>query len=135
MSAEVGKKIITAAELMSRSPSAIEIPCQAWDGALVRMLKLDGPTKIRTSLQVEGLVKDEAGKVTISDPLNWAFAVDLLAVSIVDENGVLQFAAPEPLAWLSGEVNAVAELLPSALRLNGLGGSEQAAEVEAAKND
>ena len=128
------KKLLTAAELMARSPREFVVDCQSWCGP-VRMLRLPGPEKLRVSLQIAGLTKDGDGKVSLSDSAAWGFAVDLLADSIVDEDGALQFAEPSSLAWLAAEVAAVSELLGPCLRLNGLGEAEQAAELEAAKND
>ena len=130
----VDSKILTAAELMSSSPPWRDVPCGAWRGT-VRIARLSGPVKLRMALAASQLARNEEGSVTITDPENWCFAIDLLAACIIDESGSLQFAEPSAKAWLSGEVNAVAELLTAAMDVNGLGAAEQEAETEAAKKD
>lgn len=126
-------ELLTAAELMDRTPPYRDVVCEAW-GGLIRVARLSGPDKLRFALRAAALEKDKAGKVHMSEPQNWAFAVDLLAACVVDSEGALQFAEHGPRAWLSGEVTAVSELLGPCMEVNGLGGTE-ASEVEAAKKD
>jgi hypothetical protein len=67
---------------------------------------------------------------------NYQFGVDLLAESIVDSEGQLQFAADDAAReWLSGEIEATAQLVPAALELNGIAPAIVAAEVEAAEKN
>lgn len=127
-------QLLTAAQLMAASPTTIDVQCAAWDGT-VRLARLDPAAKLRLALRASTLTKDEAGKVQMLDSSNWDFAVDVVAASVVDETGALQFADPSARAWLCGEINAVSELLGAAMKLNRLGGAEIDADAEQAKND
>jgi hypothetical protein len=124
-------KLLTAAELMAATPPFQDAPCETWGGT-VRVARLTGPDKLRFALRAADMTRDESGRASMTEPRNWAFAVDLIAASIVDAEGTLQFADPEPRAWLSGEVGAVSELLGTCLTVNGLG---ETTEVSDAKKD
>jgi hypothetical protein len=127
MGEENGKRLATAAELMAARPGHVDVDVDAW-GARVRLVRLDGPAKLRTSLAAEGISEGDREAF-------YSFGIDLLADSIVDENGVKQFATPEAKAWLSGEIAAVGQLVTEATRLNGLGASAVADQVEAARKN
>jgi len=124
-------ELLTAARLMAAAPPYLDHECQAWGGT-VRLVRLSGPDKLRITLAAAGLDKHD-GQLSLSDPANFEFAVDVLAMSIVDGEGQLQFADATARAWLSGEVSAVAELLGVVMNLNGLGGVER--EIAEAKKD
>lgn len=126
--------VLTAAELMAASPATVDVPCAAWNGT-VRLARLDPAAKLRLALRASTLAKDDNGKVQMLDGDNWDFAVDVVAASVIDEEGTVQFADPSPRAWLCGEINAVSELLGKAMQLNRLGGAEIDADAELAKND
>lgn len=129
------KRILTAAELMGRSPATVDVPCAAWDG-VVRLRRLDGPQKLRFALGADRLIRDDAGRVQMTEPANWAYAVDLLAASIVGEDGALQFDGDEARTWLGSEISAISELVAHALRLNGMmSAATEQEEIDAAKKD
>ena len=97
-------------------------------------MRLSGPDKLRFALRAAGLEKDADGKTQMTLPQNWAFAVDLIAACAVDAEMALQFADAGPRAWLSGEVQAVSELLGPCMEVNGLG-ETTTKEVDDAKKD
>ena len=130
----MGQRILTAAELMAASPATVDVECAAWSGT-VRLARLSPAAKLRLALRAGTLTKDDGGNIQMLDAGNWDFAVDVVAESVVDEGGTLQFSEPSARAWLCGEINAVSELLSAAMRLNRLGGAEIDADAEAAKND
>lgn len=134
MTEKESAKILTAAELMSSTPPWRDVHCVAWRGT-VRIARLSGPDKLRMAIAASQLARNEQGSVTLTEPENWCFAIDLLAACIIGDDGSLQFAEPSAKDWLSGEINAVAELLTAAMEINGLGAAEQDAEIEAAKKD
>lgn len=126
---------ITARELMARRPATVDVEVKAW-GSTVRLQRLDGPRKLEFALGAQRLIRGDDGRVAIGEPVNWGFAVDLLAASIVDDQGVLQFGATPEASWLASEIEAIGELIPHALRLNGLiAADEEQAEIDAAKKD
>ena len=128
-------KIITARELIERSPTTVDVVVEAWK-ATVRLRRLDVSKKLDFSLRSQRMARDENGRVLITDPANWSLAVDLLADSIIDDQGTLQFREPSQLEWLSTELEAISELLSYALRLNGLLGNEpEQEEIAEAKKD
>ena len=125
--------LLTAAELMNRTPLYQDVNCESWGGP-VRISRLDGPEKLRFALRASRLEKDADDRIRMTEPANWAFAVDLIAASVTDSDGALQFAEAGPRAWLAGEINAVSELLGRVMEINGLGAAEET-EVEAEKKD
>jgi hypothetical protein len=126
-------KLLTAAQLMDARPPWQDVVCDAWDG-LVRLARLSGPEKLKFALRASGLNRD-GEKITLTDPHNWAWAVDLVAASVVNEEGELQFAGETQRSWLAGEIQAVSELLNPIMSLNGLGSADEQAEIEATKKD
>jgi len=122
--------IATFDQLSKNRPPFKDVLCKAWD-CDVRLQKLDGPDKLRMVELTEGLEKDDDGNV-LDKQAGYEFGLELLARSIVDDEGTLQFAAPAARQWLSGEIEAVAELLDEAIELNGLGADD---EVEQKKSD
>jgi hypothetical protein len=127
MVGEENKSPATAAELMAGRPGYLDVEVKAW-GRTVRLSRLNGPAKMRAALAAELLDTDDREGM-------YCFGVDLLAESIVGEDGVKQFANHTEKEWLSGEIAAVGELMPQALSLNGLGAKEITAEVEAARKN
>lgn|GEM_PF-1302299 len=124
-----GTRPVTAAELMGRRPGHVDVFCEAWQ-SWVRLRRLSGPAKFRMALAAEALGGAE------DKERNYQFGVDLLAESIVDSEGQLQFAADDAAReWLSGEIEATAQLVPAALELNGIAPAIVAAEVEAAEKN
>jgi hypothetical protein len=108
---------------MESRPAYVTITCKAWD-CEVQLRRLDGPAKFRFVARIELLDKDDEGIATDKDAM-YSFGCDLLAESIVDSDGVI-FKHTETIRWLSGEVEAVGELLPHVIALNGLGPEEEA---------
>lgn len=106
----------------------IDVACEAW-GVEVRLLRLRGMQLAKMIDAGESLEKDENGKPVDMDAA-YEFAVELLAESIVDEEGTLQFGSHDRRHWLSGEVIAVAELAQHAIELNGLGPGDQETVAE-----
>jgi hypothetical protein len=128
------REVLTAVELMQRFPPWVDVDCPAWGGQ-VRIARLEGPAKLRLAIEVEGLQRGEDGKLSLLDPRNWEFAVRLLAASIVDAAGTVQFSDPSAQVWLSGEISAVGQLLSVAIRVQGLQDDTVAADVAAAKKN
>lgn len=126
--------ILTAAKLMDADPPWMEIHCAAW-GGIVRLARLTPQAKLTLALAAAGLVKGDDGRVQLMDEENWPFAVDLVAASIVDAEGILQFAEPGPKTWLAGEISAVMELFPHATALNRMGDQQRSADAAAAKKN
>lgn len=124
----MSERLITAAELMARRPGFVDVPVEAWDGAVVRIRRLDGPAKLRASLAAEELDSNDKAAM-------YEFGADLLAQSIVDEHGERQFADPAAKAWLCGEVGAVSELIQQAIIINGLAAQTIREEVDRAKKN
>lgn len=128
--------LLTAAALMANRPLFEDVSCDSWNGT-VRMARMSGPDKIRFAILTDTLERDQDQRIKLLSAVNWAFAVDLLAASIVNAEGQLQFADPSARAWLSGEVQAVGQLLPQAMRIQGLGGAtaDEPDEVDEAKKN
>lgn len=126
--------LLTARELMAACPPWRDVACESW-GGLVRIARLEPGVKLRMALQASTLSKGPDGKISMLDAANWGFAVDLVAASVVDEEGTLQFAEPGPRAWLAGEISAVSQLLTECMQLNRLGGAEIDADAEEAKKN
>ena len=126
--------LLTARELMAASPPWRDVACEAW-GGMVRIVRLEPGAKLRLALQASTLSKGGDGKISMLDAANWGYAVDLVAASVVDEEGTLQFAEPGPRAWLAGEISAVSQLLNECMDLNRLGGAAIDEDVEEAKKN
>jgi hypothetical protein len=122
---------VTAAELMAAKPLYVDHPCQAW-GRTVRVGRLSVDAYLALSEQYERYPKDEAGQVSREDRYTWACAV--VAATVTDAAGVLQFAEGGPRQWLAGEPGAVRELLVVAMQLNGLGTVEDDSAASSKKN-
>jgi hypothetical protein len=118
------KTPVTAAELMAAKPLWIDHPCQAWDRT-VRVGRLSLDAYLALSEQYERYQRDEAGAVARAD--RYAWACDVVAATVIDAAGVLQFNEGGPRQWLASEPGAVRELLGVAMQLNGLGTVEPAA--------
>lgn len=108
-------KPITSAELMAARPTFLDHPCEAWDQAIVRVQRL-GPAEYVALTESYELLGD---KPTQRQRYEWA--VDVVANSVVDSEGTLQFSDPAARTWLSCEVAAVNELLRVAMRVSNLG--------------
>jgi hypothetical protein len=128
----VHKQLATAAELMAAKPLWIDHPCQSW-GRTVRLCKLDPTAYLALSEQWEAYERNEAGEVSKGDRYAWAVAV--VAATVVDGGGVLQFSDGAARQWLASEPSAVRELVDVALRMNGLGEVEDAAAGGEKKSD
>jgi len=111
-----------------RSQTHIDVPCAAWDldGSnlenAIRLQRLDGPALFAYTMAAEQLTHDDDGNPTEPDRSElYKFGVDLLAASIIDDEGNLIFDTPDKRHWLSGEIRAISELLDPAMQLNGIG--------------
>jgi hypothetical protein len=118
---------VTAAELMAAKPLYVDHACQAW-GRIVRVGRLSVDAYLALSEQYELYPRDEAGAVSRKD--RYAWACDVVAATVIDEAGVLQFSEGGPRQWLAGEPGAVRELLTVAMQLNGLGTVEESADAD-----
>lgn len=114
---------VTAAELMAAKPLFVDHPCQAWDRT-VRLARLSVDAYLELAEQFEGYARNESDEVSRAD--RYAWACDVVAATVVDAQGRLQFADPVARHWLAGEPAAVRELLAVAMQLNGLGTVEDA---------
>jgi len=97
----------------------LDVPCEAW-GDDVRLLRLRGMKKAELIDKAAAIEKDDEGNPLDKEEA-YEFAVALLAASIVDDEGTLQFGTPDRQHWLSGEIEAVSELCQPAVDFNGLG--------------
>lgn len=115
------------ATLMADRPAMEVVECQAWDATVI-LAKPNPAAFLRLHAAAAALTKDDTGKI-LDEAAGYAWGVDVLAEIIVDEGGHLPFGSTAARIWLTSESSAVAELLPLAMRLSGLGdaGAEQIA--------
>lgn len=125
-------KPFNAAAAAKESPAYIDVPCVAWDSD-VRLARLQPLEKLRLIAPVEGAEKDEFGNVA-DRQLAWDFGVSLLEACIVDEAGNRQICTPELRDWLAGEMEAIQELIPAAMKINRLG-KAAVSDLDAAKKN
>lgn len=123
---------VTAAELMAAKPLWMDHPCVAW-GRTVRLGRLPVDAYLALSEQYESYPRDEAGQIGRKDRYTWA--CDVVAATVIDDAGTLQFATGAARQWLAGEPGAVRELLDVAMTFNGLGTVEETADGAAKKNE
>lgn len=116
----------TAAELMAARPLSIDQFCTAW-GRTVRLMRLSPTAYLELSERWERYrrLDPDGEKVSKRDRYDWA--CEVVAASVVDDQGVLQFSEGTARQWLASEPGAVGELVDVVLRLNGLGSVEDAA--------
>jgi hypothetical protein len=111
--------------LMQERPATEVVQCVAWDATVI-LAKPSPAAFLRLHGDACRLEKDEAGKI-LDQSAGYAWGVDVLCETIIDEAGHLPFGNHAARIWLTAESSAVAELLPHAMRLSGLGdaGAEQ----------
>jgi hypothetical protein len=120
--------VATLAELMAARPLHRDVSVKAWDGLTVRVARLSRSEKMRIATLASDVQKSPDDK-----DAQYEFCTELLATSILDDEGRLMFADPSAREWLDGEIAAVAELAQVAIDLNGLGDS--GGEVEEKKSN
>lgn len=118
MSCKMSESPATAAELMGSRPRHRDVLVSDW-GRVVRIAKLHVRDYITLRERWEALPRDADGEVSEADKYDWA--VDVVAHSVTDATGALQFLEGGPRQWLAGEPQAVSELLPAVMELSGLG--------------
>ena len=109
----------TIRELMEEQPQRKTVLCKAWGDTPVTITRLDPKDLKQIAAATEGLQQDAAGNLV--DPEEaYDFAIEVLSACIV-EDGEKPFGNEAGRRWLAGEVQAVAELMPIAMQMCGLG--------------
>jgi len=109
----------TIRELMEEQPQRKTVLCKAWDNIPVTITRLDPKDMKQIAAATEGLEQDADGNLVDSEEA-YDFAIEVLSACIVEE-GEKPFGTEAGRRWLAGEVQAVAELMPIAMQLCGLG--------------
>ena len=110
-------------ELYAEHEPFRDVPCDAWRGRKIRILRLEGPDMIAAIEAAGAIEKDEAGNA-LDDAQAFEFGVLLLALCIADLNGNRVFDTEHKKKFLSSQVLAVGELTPIAIEVNDLGPDE-----------
>jgi hypothetical protein len=121
---------IKFADLRQRRKSHLDVPVPAWEG-VARLRKLNACQMLWLNDFAKDFERDDRGHF-VKDDESWAFGVEMLAMSIVDDDDALQFATEDGRDYLRTEsIGVIGTLVAAAMELNEIG----TATVDAAKKN